>query len=79
MALGPGMHTLRIPVNQMTPDEQAYFIGIRITIRDHAAVGNLVWTITELRSVGTALTTRTLASHDAGRSITVSNGADFNF
>jgi hypothetical protein len=39
---------------------------IGINIRDHAADGNLTWTLDEIRSVGTPLTSRTIADHNGG-------------
>jgi hypothetical protein len=37
-----------------------------MNIRDHTAVGNVTWTIDEIRSVGTPLTQRIIADHDGG-------------
>jgi hypothetical protein len=39
---------------------------IGVNIRDHAAQGNLVWTLQEVRSVGPAATSRFIADHNGG-------------
>jgi hypothetical protein len=39
---------------------------IGVNIRDHSGQGNLTWTIGEVRSVGTPLSTRVIADHDGG-------------
>ena len=78
-SIGPGVHTIKIPVNQMTLPEQAYIIAFGLDIRPHTDVGNLQWTISEVRATGTPLTTRVIASHDAGTSDNGLNGAYINF
>jgi hypothetical protein len=65
-AVGPGQHTLRFPVNLLSPAQQAYIRAIGLSVRDHAALGNLTWTISELRSLGTPLTQRDVVTHDTG-------------
>jgi hypothetical protein len=79
-SIGPGVHTIKIPVNnQMTAAEQAYIIAYGLDIRAHTAVGNLTWTVSEIRAVGTPLTTRVIADHSAGSSDNGLNGAYINF
>jgi len=78
-ALGPGMHTVRFPINLLTPAEQAYIRTFGISVRNHASSENLVWTVTEARSIGTPLTARILASHDVGSSDGGLQGAIANF
>jgi hypothetical protein len=50
-----------------------------INIRDHAALGNLTWTINEVRSAGTPLTTRDLITHNVGSAEGGLQGAIANF
>lgn len=66
LAVAPGMNTYSVPLGGLTLDQIAYMRTIGINIRDHAAQGNLVWTLGELRSVGTSLFSRTIADHDGG-------------
>jgi hypothetical protein len=78
-SIGPGVHTIKIPVNQMTLPEQAYIIAFGLDVRAHTDVGNLTWTVSEIRAVGTPLTTRVIANHTAGSSDNGLNGAYINF
>ena len=43
--------------------QQTYMRTIGMSIRDHASEGNLTWTLGEVRSVGTPLSSRTIADH----------------
>jgi hypothetical protein len=56
-----------------------YIRTVGLSVRDHASEGNLTWTIHEVRSVGTPLTLRDLATHDLGTSDNGLNGAIVNF
>jgi hypothetical protein len=78
-SIGPGVHTVKIPVDQMTLPEQAYIIAFGLDIRAHTDIGNLTWTVSEIRAVGTPLTTRVIANHAAGSSDNGLNGAYINF
>ena len=78
-SVGPGLQTLTFPLNILTPEQQVYIRTIGLSVRDHAALGNLDWTIHEVRSVGTPLTLRDLATHDVGTSDGGLNGAIANF
>lgn len=78
-SIGPGVHTIKIPITPMTLAEQAYIISMGVDVRDHSAVGNLTWTVSEVRAVGTPLTTRVIANHNAGSSDNGLNGAYINF
>jgi hypothetical protein len=71
--------TLRLPVNQLSAAQQAWIPTYGLSIRDHAAAGNLIWNISEVRSVGAGLTVRNLATHDAGTSDNGLNGAFVNY
>jgi len=66
VAVAPGINTYSVPLTGLTADQIAFMRTIGINIRDHAAEGNLTWTIQEVRSVGTPLTSRTIADHDGG-------------
>jgi hypothetical protein len=78
-SLGPGTHTLRFPVNLLTKEEQAWITGYGLSVRDHVALGYLTWTVSEVRSVGTPLSVRDLATHNVGTSDNGLNGAFVNF
>jgi len=64
--VAPGIATYQLSLAGLTADQIAYMRTIGINIRDHAGEGNLVWTLNELRSGGTPLTTRVIANHDGG-------------
>jgi len=66
LAVSPGMATYSVPLTGLSGDQIAYMRTIGINIRDHAAEGNLTWTLNEIRSVGTPLTLRTIADHNGG-------------
>jgi hypothetical protein len=71
--------TIRIPIYQLTPEQQAYNRGIGFKAFDHVDQGYLTWTISEVRSVGTPLTQRDLATHDVGSPDNGLNGAFVNW
>jgi hypothetical protein len=62
----PGMNTYSLPLSGLSANAIAYMRTIGMNIRDHAAQGNLVWTLGEVRSVGPSLVTRTIADHNGG-------------
>jgi hypothetical protein len=67
LAIAPGAAaTYSVPLTGLTGDQIAYMRTIGMNIRDHLADGNLTWTLSEVRSVGTPLTTRTIADHNGG-------------
>jgi hypothetical protein len=78
-SLGPGPHTLRFPLDVLSPAQQAYIRVVGLSIRDHMALGNLTWSISEVRTIGTPPSFRNLASHDTGTSENGLNGAFANF
>jgi hypothetical protein len=79
-AIAPGgPTTIRLPISQMTPEEQAYIVGIGMDVREHTAAGNVTWTVSDLRTVGTPLASRVVATHNAGTSENGLNGAYLNF
>lgn len=78
-AVGPGLQTLTFPLGLLTPAQQAYIRTVGLSVRDHAALGNLTWNIFDVRKVGPSATSRILASHDAGSPENGLNGAIANF
>jgi len=66
LAIAPGTATYTLPLTGLTADQATYMRTIGMNIRDHAAQGNLTWTLGEVRSVGTPLSTRTIADHNGG-------------
>src|ERR1043166_908089 len=66
LAVAPGINTYSVPLAGLTADQIAYIRTMGINIRDHAGESNLIWTIQEVRSVGTPLTSRIIADHDGG-------------
>jgi hypothetical protein len=79
LAVAPGMATYQVPLSSLTPDQAVYIRTMGINIRDHAALGNLTWTINEVRSAGTPLTTRDLITHNVGSAEGGLQGAIANF
>lgn len=65
-SIGPGLNTIRFPVSQLTRRQQATIQTIWLAPQRHAAAGNLTWTISEVRTVGTALAERNIVTNDAG-------------
>jgi hypothetical protein len=66
IAITPGVNTYQVPLTGLTPDQQVYMRTIGFNIRDHAAEGNLTWQVAEVRSAGTPLAQRNLATFDNG-------------
>ncbi len=77
LAIAPGINTYSVPLTGLTANQITYMRTIGINIRDHAVQGNLTWTIQEVRSAGTPLTSRSIGSHDGGPANF--NGAIVNF
>ncbi|MDP3939897.1 MAG: hypothetical protein Q8R92_17400, partial [Deltaproteobacteria bacterium] len=65
--------------NLLTPAQQAYIRTVGLSVRDHAALGNLTWNILDVRKIGPSMPSRLLASHDAGSPENGLNGAVANF
>ncbi len=66
LAVAPGISTYQVPLTGLTPSQLVYVRTLGINIRDHAAEGNLIWNINEVRSGGTPLTVRDLGTFDNG-------------
>lgn len=79
LPVAPGMNTYQVPLTGLTPNQLVYVRTLGINIRDHAAEGNLVWSINEVRSGGTPLFNRTLVSHNVGTAEGGLQGAIVNF
>ena len=79
VAVTPGLNTYSLPLTGLTAAQLVYIRTIGLNIRDHAALGNLTWTLQEVRSAGTPLTVRDLITHDAGTPEGGLQGALVNF
>ncbi|HEX5175952.1 MAG TPA: PEP-CTERM sorting domain-containing protein [Chthoniobacteraceae bacterium] len=79
IAVTPGMNTYQVPLTGLTPAQQVYIRTIGFNARSHAALGDVTWTVREVRSGGTPLTERTLVSHDTGTVEGGLQGAIVNF
>lgn len=79
LAVTPGVNTYRVPLSGLTPAQQVYVRTLGFNSRDHVAQGNLTWTLSEVRSIGPALTQRTLVTHDTGTAEGGLQGAIVNF
>ena len=79
ISVAPGINTYQVPLTGLTYPQIAYIRTVGMNIRDHAAMGNLTWTIQEVRSGGTPLTRRDLATHNVGSSDNGLQGAIVNF
>jgi PEP-CTERM motif-containing protein len=79
VAVQPGLNTYTVPLTGMTAAQIVYIRTIGLNIRDHAAQGNLTWTLQEVRSVGPALTQRDLVTFDNGTAEGGLQGAIVNF
>jgi hypothetical protein len=77
LAIAPGMNTYTLPLSGLSADQQVYMRTIGMNVRDHTSQGNVTWTLGEVRSAGTPLTSRVIADHDGGA--TDFDGAIANF
>jgi len=79
VAVTPGMNTYQVPLPAMTYAQQAYVRTVGFNVRTHTALGNLTWTLNEVRSAGTSLIQRELVNHNVGSSENGLQGAIANF
>jgi hypothetical protein len=79
IAIAPGVNTYQVPLTGLTPDQIVYMRTIGANLRDHAAQGNLTWTLREVRSGGTPLSQRDLVTFDNGTAEGGLQGALVNF
>ena len=75
----PGVNTYKVPLAGLTADEIVYLRTMGFNARTHSAVGNVTWTLREVRSSGTPLTVRDLITHDTGSAEGGLQGAIANF
>src|SRR4051794_1059352 len=66
VAVTPGVNTYTVPLTGLTPDQAVYVRTIGLNIRDHAAQGNVTYTLGEVRSAGAGLAQRDLATFNTG-------------
>lgn len=79
LVVTPGINTYQVPLSGLTADQAVYIRTMGFNARDHAGLGNVTWTLRELRSGGTPLTTRNLITHDIGTPELGLQGALVNF
>ena len=79
LAVAPGINTYQVPLSGLTADQAVYLRTIGFNARDHLAIGNVTWTLGEVRAGGTPLTTRNLITHDTGTPEGGFQGAIANF
>lgn len=79
LAVTPGVHTYQVPLTGLTADQAVYLRTMGFNARDHAAIGDVTWTLGEVRAGGTPLTSRVLISHDNGTAEGGLQGAIANF
>jgi hypothetical protein len=79
LAVTPGVNAYRVPLTGLAPEERVYLRTLGFNARDHVALGNLTWTLNEVRSAGTPLAQRTLVTHDTGTAEGGLQGALVNF
>jgi hypothetical protein len=64
--VGPGVNTYQVPLTGLTPAQAVYLRTMGFNAFDHAAEGDVVWTLQEVRAGGTPLIQRDLITHNAG-------------
>jgi hypothetical protein len=64
VAVQPGTATYQVPLTGLTPAQAVYLRTIGFNARDHLALGNLTWTLGEVRAGGTPLLQRDLITHN---------------
>ena len=79
LTVTPGVNTYQVPLSGLTPAQLVYVRTMGFNVRDHVAIGNVVWTVREVRSGGVALDSRALVTHDNGTLEGGLQGAIANF
>jgi hypothetical protein len=79
LVVTPGINTYQVPLAGLTPAQAVYVRTIGFNARDHAALGNVVWTLNEVRSGGSPLAVRDLVTFDNGEAEGGLQGARVNF
>jgi hypothetical protein len=64
LAVQPGIATYQVPLTGLTPNQAVYLRTMGFNARSHAAIGDVTWTLREVRTGGTPLTTRNLITHN---------------
>ncbi|MGI8601559.1 MAG: PEP-CTERM sorting domain-containing protein [Verrucomicrobiales bacterium] len=79
LAITPGINTYQVPLTGLTPEQAVYLRTIGFNARNHAAIGDVTWTVREVRAGGTPLSSRALITHDTGTAEGGIQGAIVNF
>jgi hypothetical protein len=79
LSVTPGLNTYSVPLAGLTAPQAVYVRTLGMNVKDHAALGNLTWSVHEIRSGGTPLTQRNLITHDSGTAEGGLQGAIVNF
>jgi hypothetical protein len=79
IAVAPGVATYQVPLTGLTPAQAIYLRTVGFNARDHAALGNVTWTLREVRAGGIPLSVRDLITHDNGTAEGGLQGAIVNF
>jgi hypothetical protein len=66
LAVTPGVNTYQVPLTGLTAAQAVYLRTVGFNAKDHNAVGDVTWTLREVRTGGTPLTVRNLITHNAG-------------
>ena len=79
VSVAPGVNTYQLPLSDLTPEEAVYLRTMGFNARDHPAIGDVIWTLREVRAGGTPLERRDLITHDTGTAEGGLQGAIVNF
>lgn len=79
VAVAPGISTYQVPLTGLTPSQAVYLRTVGFNARDHAALGNVTWTLQEVRAGGTPLSVRDLTTFNTGTAEGGLQGAIVNF
>ena len=79
VAVTPGVNSYQLPLTGLTANQAVYLRTIGFNARDHAALGNVTWTLGEVRAGGTPLSVRDLVTFDNGTVEGGLQGAIVNF
>lgn len=79
VAVTPGVNTYQVPITGLTPAQAVYLRTIGFNARAHSGIGDVTWTVREVRAGGTPLSTRVLVNHNTGSAEGGLQGAIVNF
>ena len=74
--IAPGLNTVRFPLTALSARQQASLKALYLVPAPHASLGNLTWTVSQARTLGTPLVYRDIVTNNAG---TPDNGIDGAF